>query len=256
MVTVVVAPCSPFSVSPELMQASAALARAPRACACTRTSPRRSRSRPTASPDSAGGPRNCWTAGAGSPPTCGSRTASTSTTAKSRGWARPVPASRTVRRRTRGSRPACVGSTDLTRCRERGGSRRRRRRVERSGALVRRDATGAVHGPPARRSGRCLFAGRRAYDRNRRRGALCGSRRSRPVDTGHARRHRGIRRRRSRRHTGSDRRPRARSGSSVRRTFSSTVGSSCATAKFSESTSGRRTASSVRGGNACGTREA
>ena len=48
MSRIVLAPCSPFSVTPGLMKDAAALARSTRACTCTRISPRTSTRRPTA----------------------------------------------------------------------------------------------------------------------------------------------------------------------------------------------------------------
>src|SRR5207244_7108591 len=58
-VEIAVAPCSPFSVTRELMTESAELARAT-ACACTRISPKRSRRRRTAGRSTAARPSSTW----------------------------------------------------------------------------------------------------------------------------------------------------------------------------------------------------
>ena len=106
MVRVALAPCSPFSVTKELMAETAEFARQRGTSACTPTWPRRSTRSSSASSCSACGRSSTSSRSAGSATTSGSPTASTSTSARSAASARPAPASRTARPRTRGSAPA------------------------------------------------------------------------------------------------------------------------------------------------------
>ena len=78
-IVVTVAPCSPFSVTMELMTSSAELARRPRAAAAHPPcrNPGRGAQLPGAVRQASA--RSCSTTWAGSPPTCGSPTGSTST---------------------------------------------------------------------------------------------------------------------------------------------------------------------------------
>ena len=144
MVTVVVAPCSPFSVSPELMQASANLARAHGLRLHTHLA------------ETLEEQVDCI-ARFGTPSDGVARRVGMDR-ARRLGCARhPLrrPGSGKARRRRdrRGALSVverAVGRGDVSRHRppgrrQRRGPRRRRRGIERSGASVRRDATGVVH---------------------------------------------------------------------------------------------------------------
>jgi len=92
MSRIILAPCSPFSVTPGLMKEAAQLARAIRACTCTRTSPKTSTRRPTASASTACARSISRRRSIGSAPTSGSRTRSSWTIVRSHCSPRPAPA--------------------------------------------------------------------------------------------------------------------------------------------------------------------
>jgi 8-oxoguanine deaminase len=75
MINVAVAPCSPFSVSRDLMRESARLARVSTGCACTRTWPRTTTTSPTAAKNSTAPPPNTRRTWVGWGRTCGTRIA-------------------------------------------------------------------------------------------------------------------------------------------------------------------------------------
>ena len=148
---VVVAPCSPFTVTPELMQASAEARRhglrmhthlaetlEEQADSLARFGPR---------------PTECSTAWGWIAPDVWFAHGVHFDDGEVARSAPPAPASPTARRRTRASPPACAASPTSWPPGSAGRARRRRRGVERSRAPLRRDAPVAVHGPPARPGG-------------------------------------------------------------------------------------------------------
>lgn len=96
MVTVALAPCSPFSVSRELMHDSASWP-VRKTCACIRTWPKPKMKPPIARSCSACARWTTWKTAAGCPTAPGLPTASISTTTKSSGWVRRAPALLTAR---------------------------------------------------------------------------------------------------------------------------------------------------------------
>ncbi len=187
MVTVVVAPCSPFSVSPELMQASAELARRHGLRMHTHLAETleeqedclaRFGKRPTELLDSWGWiAPDVWVAHG-----IHFDDAEVERLACDRHRRRPLPVvERTAGRRdVPGHRPDGRGQS--------GRARSRRRGVERSGPALRRDAPGALHRPPAHARGRHVHARECARARDDRRRPLRRPRRPREADARIARR--------------------------------------------------------------------
>ena len=99
MLRVALAPCSPFSVTPELMRRPPSWPSGSTS-GCTPTSPRTPTRTRTASTASAAAPSTSSRRSAGGPRGPGWRTASTRTRPRSRGSAPRAPASRTARART------------------------------------------------------------------------------------------------------------------------------------------------------------
>jgi cytosine/adenosine deaminase-related metal-dependent hydrolase len=109
-VVVTVAPCSPFSVTPELMRESAALARRHGLRLHTHLAETVTRNA-TCSNVSADARWICSTSSGGSTTTCGWRTGSTSTTPRWHGSAERGRGWRTARPATHASAPGCAGSS-------------------------------------------------------------------------------------------------------------------------------------------------
>ena len=135
---------------------------------------------------------------AGSAPTSGARTASTSPTDDDRATSpRRAPASRTARPRTSGSAPGVAPVRDYARRRRPRRPRRRRLRLERARRPPHRGEAGAARRARARRPERDDRA-RRAPARNARRRRGARTRRHRLARAGQARRLRGLANRRAR----------------------------------------------------------
>ena len=163
-----VAPCSPFSVTAELMRDSRRWPAA-RACGCTRTSPRPLDEEEFCRETFGARPPSTSRTSAGSATTCGSRTACTSRTPRSPGSPPPAPGWRTARRPT----PARAGhraDAGAARRRRAGRARGGRVGVQRVRPDGRRAAPGAARRPVPR--GPLALTARRPAGGHERRRAL------------------------------------------------------------------------------------
>ncbi len=113
MLRIAVAPCSPFSVTEDLLAGAAAAGPAARRAAAHPPGRDRGRGRLLRRAFRLHAGASTSTRSAGSAPTCGWPTPCTWTTRRSPGWPPPAPAWRTARRPTAGSAPGSAGTHDL-----------------------------------------------------------------------------------------------------------------------------------------------